>query len=91
MNHTRQAGFHIIEAAVILFVIAAIGFVGFRIWELGKGTSKPSAIKSTQKAISTPAITNSKDLDSANSAIDQLNNTADTQDLNSLDQDLNNL
>lgn len=84
----RQAGFHLLEAAVVILVIAALGFAGYRVWKLGQHTNPTGK---TSQQVTAPAINTSKDLDSADSTIDQLDNSADTTDLTSVEQDLNNL
>lgn len=83
----REAGFHVVEFVVVLFVVAVVGVAGYSVWSRGRKTSPAT----TANAATVPEIKTAKDLDTAKSTVDQLDTTASTDDLTSLEQELGSL
>jgi len=89
MNRTtRQSGFHVIELALVLVVMGLIGVVGYKV--MHSRSSNNNVANTTQSLPSAPAISQTKDLDTASSTIDELDtSTTNLNELSSLEQELN--
>ena len=86
MNSSNQRGFHVIEVALAVGVVLVIGFIGYRVWQANQEKAA-----NTSNTATVPAVTTSKDLDKANSFVDQLNTTEESDELKKLEQDLDSL
>lgn len=84
MNKFNQKGFAFFELILVMVIVAAVAMVGVRV--MGhKGTNASNETSSsltekskiTSKAISIPEIVNKADLDKADTALDQNDNSAD--------------
>lgn len=85
-TNSRQAGFHVIELTVALLVLVAVAGGGYTVWHRSHKAKTPVASTNVPAA---PQIKTAKDLDTAASTINQLNVSAGTSDLDSLQNDLN--
>jgi len=84
-NHS-QKGFHVVELVLVLVVVAAIGLVGYGVYNNGK---KDKADVATSNNIPTaPEVKTAKDLDTASSTVDQLDTSTDQSDVDGLEQEL---
>lgn len=86
MNSSNQRGFHVVEVVLAIGVVLVIGFIGFRVWEAGQNKTA-----NTSNTATVPTVTTVKDLDTASSFVDQLNTSAESDELKKLEQDLDSL
>jgi len=91
MPKTKQSGFHVVELALILVVVGLIGLVGYKVMHYSKPSSQPAAQTVQHSAGSAPAIKAAADLNTASATVDQLDTASAQADMDSIEQDLNNL
>ncbi len=92
MGIKLQRGFSAVEIVIAVFVVAAIGVTGYMAYSRMKDANKtPSASDQTKQAVTpaAPTISDSKDLDAADTALDETNLDASTTDETDLDAELN--
>jgi len=87
MRINKQSGFHVIELAIILLAVGAIGFGGYKVWQRQHPlASSPAA---STASVQVPQIKTVKDLDSTSSTLDHLDTSSGSTDLTSMQNDLN--
>lgn len=84
-NHKTQ-GFHVVEVVLLVGVLALIGFVGYRVW-----VANHAKTNNTAASTAVPTVTSTKDLDTAELFVKQIDTSSDLSDLSKLEQDLNSL
>jgi hypothetical protein len=89
MHMRNQAGFSFVGVLLVLIVVSAIGFAGYRVWQ-SRGSE---ALEATNAASSFPAaIENKADLTQTSHALDDMNTQLESGlDASALDADLNSL
>lgn len=89
MKNTKlESGIAIIEIIIILLVIgvgAAVGILGMNAWNAKYNTQESSVATNVPDA---PSISNTSDLNSANSVIDSINLDSQDADISTLDSQL---
>ncbi len=89
---SKQQGFSAVEAVIIVLVIAAIGVVGYTVYNR-KHNAKAEPSASQQRVNGTtpvaPAIEDTSDLDSATKTLDDTNIDATASDSRQLDSEIN--
>jgi Tfp pilus assembly protein PilV len=83
MSRQLSQGFSLVEALLVVVLLAAVGFVGFRVYQANvdvSATQEDAATQSDPLAKSTvPAVTTSADLDKATNALDTTASDLDEQ------------
>jgi len=91
MNYSKESGSHLIVVAVFLAVVGAIGFAGYRMYQL----QQPSLTDTTHAASTTAApakITNTASLNQAAAALDNSSAAVNSNlDDSALNADLNSM
>ena len=84
-NYRSQAGFHVMSLLVVVGILAAVALVGYSVYR--KNNSDSSSVStSAANQVAAPVITSAPDLDTANTAVDKLDNS--TADLDKLEKEL---
>jgi prepilin-type N-terminal cleavage/methylation domain-containing protein len=87
-----QAGFHIIELLITMVVLGVLGFIGYRLWTTYSAPKTASISPAPSASVpAVPQITTSKDLDSATNTLNQLDTSANLQEVQNIEQTLNSL
>jgi predicted negative regulator of RcsB-dependent stress response len=82
---SNAKGFHVVELLIVVVVVAAVGLVGYAVWN--KDQKNKDAQTTTQPT--TAEIKSQEDLDAASASVDELDAADGEADLNSIEQELN--
>ena len=94
MSEKKRLGFSSVEAAIAIFVVAAMGVTGYLAYDRMQDAGKtPTASEQTVSgtAPSAPEVTETDDLDDALKTLEDTNLDAISADSDDLDSELNNL
>ena len=88
-----QSGFGAIAAVFLVLVVAVIGFAGYKVFTMDKGSNAPVATATPVNNMAAPSAIKSKaDLAKAAQALDNTSSTVDsTLNDNALNQDLSDM
>lgn len=91
VREQRQAGFAALEIALIVVVVALIGFtvVSFMNHRQAASTTSPIGSAADTAVVPAPKITSAADLKQASATLDQLDSQADAADSQGLASDVN--
>lgn len=84
---SKTGGFHIVEVVLAVALVGLLGFIGLRVWQANHQT----ATKTGPQTASVPAVKTTKDLEAADTFVNQVDTSSDLSDLTKMDQELNSL
>ncbi len=85
---TKQSGFHLIGLVIAVGVVGLLGLAGYKVWQ---NNSSKSDSQASQALPIAPEIKTTSDLTKASDTVKQLDDSADSSDLTSLEKELDSL